>query len=71
MKSSAPLSAPDDLGQARQFWESFDMVDRRHLAQNMALELKYIDQGLCKKILGLLERVAPEYREEVEKALSE
>ena len=71
MKSSAPLPAPDDLGQARQFWESFDMVDRRHLAQNMALELKYIDQGLCKKILGLLERVAPEYREEVEKALSE
>lgn len=68
---SGTFPQPDDIGQARQFWEAFDAVDRRHLAQNMALELKYIDGDLSKKILGILGRISPGFREGIETALSE
>lgn len=58
----------DDLGHARICWESFDAIDRRHLAQNIALELKYIEETIREKLLEIFQQIADDFRKEVEQA---
>ncbi|WP_439876509.1 catalase [Bacillus mycoides] len=67
----ASITKQDDFGQAGEFYEKLSLIEKEHLAENLANDLKVISNDIRKIVLGYFDQVSTDLKTRTETKMKE
>ncbi|MGY1462679.1 catalase [Bacillus toyonensis] len=67
----APITKQDDFTQAGEFYTKLQPIEKEHLAENLASDLKVISDDIRKIVLGYFNRVSTDLKTKIETKMKE
>ncbi|OJE43562.1 catalase [Bacillus proteolyticus] len=67
----ASIAKQDDFGQAGEFYEKLSLIEKEHLAENLANDLKVISNDIRKIVLGYFDQVSTDLKTRIETKMKE
>ncbi|PGY99572.1 catalase [Bacillus cereus] len=65
------ITKQDDFGQANEFYEKLTQIEKEHLAENLANDLKVISNDVRKIVLGYFDQVSTDLNTRIETKMKE
>ncbi|WP_002147007.1 catalase [Bacillus cereus] len=67
----ASITKQDDFGQAGEFYAKLSLIEKEHLAENLANDLKVISNDIRKIVLGYFDQVSTDLKTRIETKMKE
>ncbi|HDX9610252.1 TPA: catalase [Bacillus toyonensis] len=67
----ASLTKQDDFGQAGEFYAKLSLLEKEHLAENLANDLKVISTDIRKIVLGYFDQISTDLKRSIEAKMEE